>query len=341
VDIFTSRNEILKKIKKKFFSLSIKINMSSSNIMTLVGLCAAIGLLHKYTSSCSMKESFINVPLKPVVQQEVRTNQGMNAIPQNQLYTIPGTFQASLSPRFSNLNYGAFIKYNMPSVANQAVPPVNPISYAGMNNGSCNCNNQVKEGFCSQCGVVAGCKQSFDGSGAQQMNFSGGQMAPQLANNNVAPSNYMSNNYANEMNQLSYTNTSDLLPVQNMSQGMGMAMVNQLGEVSNQPIVYDRYIYANQKSRLYAQADPIRGDLAIVPNKGEWFNVSVRPQIDLNSGALAAIGGINNETNNQLLALQNAVSGGSIDVGSGINYSVQRSNYMANAGADIITTSFP
>jgi hypothetical protein len=43
---------------------------------------------------------------------------------------------------------------------------------------------------------------------------------------------------------------------------------------SSNTVVYDRYIYANQKSRTHGLGDPIRGDLPIVPCGSGWFNMS-------------------------------------------------------------------
>jgi hypothetical protein len=75
--------------------------------------------------------------------------------------------------------------------------------------------------------------------------------------------------------------------------------------------VYDRLVFANQKSRLYGQGDPIRGDIGcIVPIKDAWFRPSVRPNIDLRAGALSVMGGIDNDTPRELRALQNIYSAG-------------------------------
>lgn len=82
-------------------------------------------------------------------------------------------------------------------------------------------------------------------------------------------------------------------------QTMQQSVVHSLNgdEIDNatQPIVYDRMIYANRKSRLRGDQDHIRGSLPITPNSGNWFNVSVTPHIDLNEGALSVMGGLTNE----------------------------------------------
>jgi hypothetical protein len=80
-----------------------------------------------------------------------------------------------------------------------------------------------------------------------------------------------------------------------------------------------------------------------VPNSPEkWFKPSVNPQIDLQAGALAVMGGVNNTTNKQLLAMQNASSGGLLDVGSGVQYSIpNKVAYLTNGNGDINYTAFP
>ena len=75
-----------------------------------------------------------------------------------------------------------------------------------------------------------------------------------------------------------------------------MCTVNNMG-VDTQPVVYDRLIYSNIKSRLRGQGDYIRGDLLITPDNFKcdggghpgWFQVSVKPNRDLNMGAMAMI----------------------------------------------------
>jgi len=53
-----------------------------------------------------------------------------------------------------------------------------------------------------------------------------------------------------------------------------------------QPVIYDRIIYANRKSKLIDGADFIRGDLPIFPQNLGWFSPSVQPHIDLRTGII-------------------------------------------------------
>lgn len=100
-----------------------------------------------------------------------------------------------------------------------------------------------------------------------------------------------------------YPEDKELLPVVDMSHSVGA------DGTAEAPIIYERHIFANQKSRLRQHGDPIRGDLAIAPIKYGRFDVSVTPHLDLQSGALYAMGGSDN-CNTKALAALFAVSAG-------------------------------
>ena len=113
-----------------------------------------------------------------------------------------------------------------------------------------------------------------------------------------------------------------------------------------QPIVYDRYVYANRRSRLRGQGDPIRGDLPVVPSTGNWFTPSVHPNIDLQAGAINVLAGVNNETNHQLANLiYNSSGGGDTAIGgvdmAPVNMSSQVHGSLGAAQGDVQMTSFP
>lgn len=77
------------------------------------------------------------------------------------------------------------------------------------------------------------------------------------------------------------------------------------GEMIN-PVIYDRLIYANQKSRLLEGADFIRGDLPIRPINLGWFSPSAIPHIDLRKGIIDQY---DMETAEQLRLLQMKTKG--------------------------------
>ena len=113
-----------------------------------------------------------------------------------------------------------------------------------------------------------------------------------------------------------------------------------------QPVVYDRFVYANAKSRLRNAADPVRGDLPIVPvlpeankNSVVMFRPSVAPHIDLSRGYLATAGGFDNTTNNQLRSLMNSSVDGTLQTFGGNNLPVQR-NVLRGGQGDIVVSNY-
>ena len=322
-------------------------------LATLIGIMVAVLAIwySDFVNSGSVLENFVNVPQTVKVMPVAQTPQGLTALPQGStfnksagfpspastmgsapMFMIPGTFQNSLEPRTNPLNnYGAYIRYNMPSEEHQAVPK-NPLTFGSMVH-----EGYTKEDFCSS----GGC-----GSGVQSCN-AGGLTPNARLNAHAATPSPTSPDHSSQ----SYHAARDSIP-------MGAAVTSELpvpdmgtlnadGTVDENPIIYDRMMYANQKSRLHGQADWIRGDLAIVPCKGNWFNVSVQPQIDLNSGAMAVLGGLNNETSQELYQLQYQSSGtadstlGGVDLGEALSVAAQKSGYQGMATNDVQFTAFP
>ena len=75
----------------------------------------------------------------------------------------------------------------------------------------------------------------------------------------------------------------------------------------------------------------VRGDLAIVPNKCGWFDVSVNPGTDLNTGAMAVLGGAFNDTNRIAAGYAMDQTGGTITTASGVNFPIQNGSAMGCA----------
>jgi hypothetical protein len=196
------------------------------------------------------------------------------------LFSVPPTYQSALSPRFSNVNYGAFIKYNIPTPEHLGVPnaPLGgsyPQTFGG----------PVEEGF-----------------------------------NAVS---------------LETEGESGLAPDMSAHQSAELNAMNAGSFGAEQPIVYDRLIFANKKSRLNGLGDPIRGDLPVVPIAGDWFRPSVQPNIDLREGALNVIAGADNSTANELRALRANWSGKT-------NLAMAQKDIRLGGGqSDIIVTAFP
>ena len=139
----------------------------------------------------------------------------------------------------------------------------------------------------------------------------------------ISPSQRSSNIYKKE----EFMNPNQLLPVSDMKS----LNANNV----DYPIIYPRHMYANKKSRLAKQGDMIRGDPPIVPiqsSKEVMFRPTVNPHIDLNKGALAVLGGIENETNRKTLALAAHGKGSKYITGSGISAKINDDMFLDKFG---------
>ena len=102
-----------------------------------------------------------------------------------------------------------------------------------------------------------------------------------------------------------------------------------------QPVMYDRYIFSQARSRLRGLGDPIRGDIPIAPANYGWFTPSASPSNDLREGAINVIAGSDNETNRRLANMIYATSGNYHTTIGGINMANQFQNSLGQALADI------
>lgn len=225
------------------------------------------------------------------------------------MYMVPGTFQANLSPRFSNIGYGAYINYKMPPRGMMA-SPANPVPLMRpCSNNPMEMGQMVQENYCND--------------------------SANLCNT----ADYAAGNY-NEVRNDVY-NATEYPDVQSM---IPIGTLDSIGE-SCQPVIYDRYIYANRNSRLRSQGDPIRGDLPIMPSSTGWFRPSVQPQIDLQQGALAVIGGRDNQLSQQMTNLVLDTSGGAQTTSQGVIATPMMSSMFDQAlgagGADVLVTAYP
>lgn len=202
-----------------------------------------------------------------------------------QMYSVPPSYQAALSPRFSNVGYGAYIRYNVPPKQDLAVPDY-PLTYG------------------SDISV-----ESFQKPG------------PMNAQKAAALNTFVADTQKGIFQTPTCNAPSDV------------NMMNAGSEGAPQPIVYDRLVFANKRSRLYGRGDPIRGDLPIAPIQSDWFRPSVYPNIDLREGAMNVIAGHDNSTANELRALQSEYSGRTALAQKGMS--------LAGPQSDIIVTAFP
>jgi hypothetical protein len=164
-----------------------------------------------------------------------------------------------------------------------------------------------------------------------------GSSAPQFMSGTPLTADYASGNYNEMLNQAYKSAGTEIvseLPVGDMT------TVNADG-VEAQPVIFDRYMFANRNSRLRSQGDPFRGDLPIIPAATGWFRPSVIPNVDLQLGAMNVMGGVNNETANNLARMVNAASGGEMTAIGGVNMTNQLQGSLSAAQNDISFTAFP
>lgn len=270
-------------------------------IITLLGTLLITSMLFCKKETV---ERYINVGRalkREVVADEGRTSANMY---KGQMFAVPPTWQASLAPRFSNVNYGSNIQYSIPPVNQLAVNPTNPLSEGG-------CSATVE-------------KYVPIGNAAAGNAARGMVMAP------TQPSAQMSK----------------ALFGQNPNAARNAGTTDDAGAVNEQPIVYDRFTFANLKSKYsLGGTDMIRGDLPIVPNTGDWFVSSSNPLTDLRQGAMSIMGGVGNSTDLELKALQAQYSAGMLgknDFQLSVNPSLaQKALALTNAQGDIQVTAFP
>lgn len=324
-------------------------------LATLIGLTIAVLAVwySDFGNSDSILENFVNVPQTIVTMPYAKTQQGgVTALPQgatlnkqmgfpsprgnlgsSPMFMIPGTLQNSLEPRMNaNNNVGAYLRYNMPSEEHLAVPK-NPLTFGNMVH-----KNYSKENYCSGggCGSVQSCSA---GGVTSNVALNAHQATPSPPH-----SDHSSNSYNAALDSLPIAShvTSDL-PVPDMS------TLNMDGTEYENPIVYNRMMVANQKSRLHGLGCGIRGDLDIAPcnTNSKWFVPSANPSVDLRSGAMAVLGGIGNETSQKLYQLKYQSSGnsnstlGGVDLNEALNVSAQKDGYQGMATNDVQFTAFP
>ena len=330
-------------------------------LFTLLGLIVAVVAINNVKSKDENEEIQEDFGMLPSMTWKVdRVAATPSGAKKGDFFSVPGTYQAMLNPRFSNVDYGANIRYNMPSEGNLAAPcnPLgyasNPLTFASMVNSqnqvTQDCN--VKENYgCASSSGVADCRK-----GGAPLGYHGG--APIIPGNGYANGNFnelsekvysdkKAGGLPRDKRDTMYCNGSNNQPSLSSSLPVrDMTALNAAGD-NVQPIVYDRYIFANRNSRLRSQGDYFRGDLPIMPCNTGWFQVSVQPNIDLNQGAMNVMGGINNETTKGLADIIYKTSGNAetaiagVDMAQHVNMSTMFGGDLSAGQGDINVTAFP
>jgi len=329
--------------------------LDSKFFFTLVGLIVAVFAICNTNMSPSINEGFWGNSGSPRTVKVIREvhprgpdgkpgrggyslQNNYQSMLGNEKYVSRPSFQGILSPRFSNVDYGANIRYNMPSYANQG-SPCDALAMGDMaKEGYHDTRVQSRENVgCNKGSCGGGCG---DGCGVAKCGKGGVSLGGQFSNT-APPAMSSDPNFQAAMNKIHNFDHTQSVVTDGLVPVGDMTTINALGAVE-QPIVYDRYIYANQKSRLYAHGDPIRGDLPITPSGGNWFSVHPHPNIDLNPGAMNVMGGFDNATSRAMAELINATSGGYDKTIAGVDLNMvnQFSTNVSAAGGDIHVTAF-
>ena len=273
-------------------------------------------------------------------------------------YQIPN-YQSMLSPRFSNVGYGANLLGRMPDYSKVGVPydplmnTVRSLSTSaggafGAENSLGDTNMTTLQKPLNACQNIQMSRPDVEPycDGWQATNIVGGLNKPLIPRAFESGSGFSDGNYQQALN-LALDAGASAWPTSTVEEPNRATIISDDGQIS-QPIVYDRYIYANKNSRQRGAGDPIRGDLPIVPVSGNWFIPSQAnsPSINLQQGAMNVMGGVNNETSNALANLIWNSSGGTETTIGGVdmaNTMMTHQVYGAAAAAqgDVIASSFP
>lgn len=313
--------------------------LDSKFFFTLIGLIVSVFAICNTNMSPAINEGFgmnpsgsIKVVREVVPRDKNRNptsggystkNTYQSMLGNNNVVSYPN-FQGALSPRFNNTQIGAQIRYNIPDQAHMAAP-YHPLAFGNMATKGYNGNNRENFG-CSS----GRCNGSCNGSCGK------GGVSPKLH-----PAMSHNPNYTSAMNQIKDSEYNTDVLSDGMVQVGDMTTINASGEV-DQPIIYDRFIHSMKKSNLHSQGDFIRGDLAIAPCEGQWFNVHPTPHLDLNAGAMHVMGGYDNETAKNLAELMHVTSGGYQTTMGGMDLNMSNSyeTSLSNSGGDIQVTGF-
>ena len=285
--------------------------VDSKFLVTLVALMLSVIAICNFDKKKNIVEGLGMLPSMAVKSVPVSQNTAVKGHP----FFAVKNFQGQLSPRFSNTDYGANIKYNLPNETNLGVRKNDPLMM----------HNAVTD-----TPVKCGAGTQFMNKPLMNSGFATGNFNEVT---NDARIEQMNNRIltADEV-QLQTTAPSAQIPVGDMT------TFSPTGEME-QTIVYDRMIVANRNSRLRSQGDWIRGDIPICKNETGWFQVSANPALDLNQGAMNVLAGPDNAVTQEMTAFMNNATGTSTVAGMHLT-----NHQLASIGAgnsDVIVDAYP
>jgi hypothetical protein len=262
-------------------------------------------------------------------------------------------FQANLSPRFSNIDYGANIRYNAPDRKNMGVP-CSPMEFGNMAKENYNSAHrrmnemdQTKEGYCGSASAPS-CGKGGVGANSNAI-------GSVINSDYNLPAGYANGNFNKVYESLPGTVVSSACGSRENNSDLPLGTMTTMDSNGDQSqfIAFDRIMPANNKgsSRLRSQGDPIRGDLNIAPCAAAWFSVYPNLARDVQEGAmnvLAGAGGGGDNYNALMKTIVQASGGtqttlGGVDLSSTdlVNIGVQNSMIFGAGNSDISVSAFP
>lgn len=115
-------------------------------LATLIGISLAFLAANNFKNNDDIQENYLGT-LPSFTTKVVKD---VKHVPKqsSDMYMVPGTYQSNLAPRFSNTNYGANIKYNIPC-RNVLATPETPVPMISVEE-TLQLQPNVGEGFCGQ-----------------------------------------------------------------------------------------------------------------------------------------------------------------------------------------------
>lgn len=330
--------------------------LSGKILFTLIGLILAFFALGSNTQP--LVENWMGIPHQGPTAQPyaVASNGSKTALSGNffdpaayrgsgKFVSVP-SFQSIISPRFSNVQYGANIRYNMPDRENLA-SPCNPLTFGDMAKENYASQQPVKENY--GCGTgQCGSKDSAPSCGK-----GGYGLGHKVAGGYELPVGYTNGNYNDVYNSLGGDVVSKPCVDDPTASALPVGTMNTMDSMGNpdQFVVFNRLMNVNLTgSRLRSQGDPIRGDLAVTPCQSGWFSVYPTPARDLQTGALNVLAGYDaGDSNAKLMELMMNSTGGARTTYGGVNFAdappvnmtPQYGAVLSAASSDVNVTAFP
>lgn len=303
------------------FDRFTNLNVIGFILIAAIVIAVIIFFVNKKSNERKEEFGFGGLP-STTWKTEVVTAGSKQALQKGDFYAVPGTYQAQLSPRFSNVDFGGHLRSKMPDLGKMASPS-DPLYY--------NPTKPLTENYEYQpCGQGGAQNEILSSRNNLSVHNNTKKLASMVSDDKMY-SSLASAEQDMFKNNVEYPEPTDMIPIGDMT------TTNVMGEVS-QPVSAVRFYYANRNNRLRSLADPIRGDLPITPCTSDWFRPSVHPHIDLNQGAMNVMGGRDNETSQAMATLLNRTSGATT-IG-GVDLMAQKNISLGAGLADVVVTAY-